>query len=488
MTASKYLKKLLSLHGIDLTKKIVGGGGCDDAYFGGAEYINAVTGRANALFELKLEYIDLDFSSDSESDHEDNKEVAAMTAVVNAYDESTKSAVQSALGAPVAAAQVAVAPVVAVIPVGPVPVPVPVPVPAVIARAANKPIDVDEVAAMTAVISAYNESPKSLLNKEVQPVASSGAAPQVAAIAAAQVAAIAPVAVAPVAPVVAVIATAAANRPIDVDEVAAMTAAISAYEKESKVLHILGALVSNKNKVLIKDYPFALTLVSFLNYLNKIEYNKITTDDLKTLFAELKEKIIDAFENSNNETNTFYKIFKFLGLPVVIGGASAGLTAAAAIKVLFLIVKTGMTLPELITHGTKYGMIFIKKIFNSDFGTFAKLLTQTIKTAFIKSAKKPVVIPNIKQIPSGIDPSYGGGFILFDEEFNIQNLLHSGYQDTTLMSSNLEDFTDLSIINTFIGELQTKSVTTPPLTPSLTPFDVNTYVEEIKHVLTLPDT
>jgi hypothetical protein len=95
-------------------------------------------------------------------------------------------------------------------------------------------------------------------------------------------------------------------------------------------------------------------------------------------------------------------------------------------------------------------------------------------------AKKPVVIPNIKQIPNGIDPSYGGGFILFDKEFIIKDFLHSGYKDTTLMSSNIPDFNDLQSISNFIGELKEKRANTP--------FDVNKYVEEIKTKLTLPDT
>jgi hypothetical protein len=41
-----------------------------------------------------------------------------------------------------------------------------------------------------------------------------------------------------------------------------------------------------------------------------------------------------------------------------------------------------------------------------------------------------VTKPNIKQLPNGINPSYGGGFILFDSEFKAQNIIHTNYSNT----------------------------------------------------------
>ena len=44
--------------------------------------------------------------------------------------------------------------------------------------------------------------------------------------------------------------------------------------------------------------------------------------------------------------------------------------------------------------------------------------------------------PNIKQLKNGINPSYGGGFILFDSEFNPQNIIHTNYSDATNIVMN----------------------------------------------------
>jgi hypothetical protein len=59
--------------------------------------------------------------------------------------------------------------------------------------------------------------------------------------------------------------------------------------------------------------------------------------------------------------------------------------------------------------------------------------------------KLTVTKPNIKQLTNGINPSYGGGFILFDSEFKAQNIIHTNYSNTNdivmhnLLISNYND-------------------------------------------------
>ena len=56
-----------------------------------------------------------------------------------------------------------------------------------------------------------------------------------------------------------------------------------------------------------------------------------------------------------------------------------------------------------------------------------------------------VTKPNIKQLTNGINPSYGGGFILFDSVFKGQNIIHTNYSNTNdivmhnLLISNYND-------------------------------------------------
>lgn len=67
--------------------------------------------------------------------------------------------------------------------------------------------------------------------------------------------------------------------------------------------------------------------------------------------------------------------------------------------------------------------------------------------------------PNIKQLTNGINPSYGGGFILFDSEFKPQNIIHTNYSNATdivMHNMLISDYTDASV-NAFMSGIQEKT-------------------------------
>ena len=66
---------------------------------------------------------------------------------------------------------------------------------------------------------------------------------------------------------------------------------------------------------------------------------------------------------------------------------------------------------------------------------FTTTLLSTIKSGFIQKQKPKVVVPNMKQISNGIDPSYGGGFIMFGPDIKMNTIYHTGYnKDRKLLS------------------------------------------------------
>jgi hypothetical protein len=112
---------------------------------------------------------------------------------------------------------------------------------------------------------------------------------------------------------------------------------------------------------------------------------------------------------------------------------------------------------------------------------FAILLTKTIKDGFKSVSKtKPTPTANIKQIENGIDPKYGGGFIMFDDKFKIAGVIHSGYHLSTSEIKMSNSTTISNDINTFVSELKSGC-------DSCLPLDISKIVESIKATVKLPN-
>jgi hypothetical protein len=112
---------------------------------------------------------------------------------------------------------------------------------------------------------------------------------------------------------------------------------------------------------------------------------------------------------------------------------------------------------------------------------FAILLTKTIKDGFKSVSKtKPTPTANIKQIENGIDPKYGGGFIMFDDKFKIAGVIHSGYHLSTSEIKMSNSTTNSNDINTFVSQLKSGC-------DSCLPLDISKIVESIKVTVKLPN-
>jgi hypothetical protein len=442
MTASKYLQKLLSLHGIDLTKKITGGAGCDDAYFGGDEYKTAVTARANALFKS--------LEKPQEEEEESNNisvDTASMTPIAETSSVVSEITYQDD---------------------------------------DTNPYGPEEVAAMTAAIVAHKES-DGLDHNDIHLIIDPlyDAAPP----------------------------NTRENVEETVEEIfeedkkdeirpSSPTGSERIEEKRSFITYIKD-LLQKSNKIAPKEDADVEEAEDADEEVQDDSANKVDSY-LKPIFETFASKMNWNTRMNKPDLGHYFHVFKFLMVslldniqrlskPVInqtlktaliatAGAVQLGTSSIANVKHIPGIftnriqnISNAMNIPTDIL--AKLSTVLPKR---DTTNRFATLLTKTIKTAFIKNVKKPVVIPNIKQIPDGIDPSYGGGFILFDNSFTIKDILHTGYQDKTIRSIR-DDFQNLSAINTFITDLNTS--TTP-----LTPFDINKYVEEIKSVLTLPNT
>jgi hypothetical protein len=137
----------------------------------------------------------------------------------------------------------------------------------------------------------------------------------------------------------------------------------------------------------------------------------------------------------------------------------------------------------------------IKELTVVDSPSFAKRLTNCIRLGFTQKPKNQLAkkIPNLKQISNGIDPRYGGGFIIFDDGFNIGGIIHTGYAVTPSPSGSppslpeiymLESVKDANDIETFIKSLQTQ-----PQSPPNQKIDITKIVELInKTIHKLPAT
>jgi len=87
------------------------------------------------------------------------------------------------------------------------------------------------------------------------------------------------------------------------------------------------------------------------------------------------------------------------------------------------------------------------------FGDFLTYLKIIVSLKQQEDTTLNIKRPNIKQISNGINPSYGGGFILFDSEFNIQNIIHSNYDDNNNIVMNelsIPDYSD-DTVNSFMS-------------------------------------
>jgi hypothetical protein len=113
---------------------------------------------------------------------------------------------------------------------------------------------------------------------------------------------------------------------------------------------------------------------------------------------------------------------------------------------------------------------------------FSQFLVKSIRLGFTQKPKKNIPIPNIKQLSNGIDPTYGGGFIMFDGGFNIGGIIHTGYSASPAGSSLPQMSNSISTsdeLTTFIQSLKTPS--TPPVA---TPLDISKIAESIKTSIT----
>jgi hypothetical protein len=87
---------------------------------------------------------------------------------------------------------------------------------------------------------------------------------------------------------------------------------------------------------------------------------------------------------------------------------------------------------------------------------------------------------NMKQLMNGINPSYGGGFIVFDSEFNAQNIIYTAYSDATNISVHklsILNYTDTSV-NAFMTGIREK-------TNEIEMLNVSNLVNDMKSIIKL---
>jgi len=83
-----------------------------------------------------------------------------------------------------------------------------------------------------------------------------------------------------------------------------------------------------------------------------------------------------------------------------------------------------------------------------DFLSYIKILVSITSKQSQTQSQLRTTTTHIKQLMNGINPSYGGGFIVFDSEFNAQNMIYTAYSDATNISVHklsILNYTDTSV-------------------------------------------